>query len=244
MPTIKDQPPTAVKKDLKSLSSSLNNSIPAKKPNKNILIATWNIRKLGSLSRKWTASSKDEPKRDLRAICAICEIMKRFDVIAIQEVTGNLRALRDTMDFLGNGWAFLMTDITKGKAGNSERMAFLFDRSRLQPSGLACELVVPAEWFSEIREDALQRQFARTPYAVSFRAGETTFILVTLHIDYGDDASGRVPELKAIARWMAEWAEQANSWHHNLLTLGDFNIDRHGSDLWQAFYFHRSDRSR
>lgn len=29
--------------------------------------------------------------------------------------------------------------------------------------------------------------------------------------------------------------QQGNKWHHNLLTLGDFNIDRHGDDLWQAF---------
>ena len=62
-----------------------------------------------------------------------------------------------------------MTDITLGAAGNSERMAFLFDRRRVEPSGLACELVVPEEWLNEIAPDALRRQFARTPYAVSFR---------------------------------------------------------------------------
>ena len=54
-----------------------------------------------------------------------------FDVIAIQEVKGDLRALRDTMHFLGNDWAFLMTDVNIGDAEIEERFAFIFDRSRL-----------------------------------------------------------------------------------------------------------------
>jgi exonuclease III len=128
-----------------------------------------------------------------------------------------------------------MTDITLGTAGNDERMAFIFDNTRLQPSGLACELVVPPEWLDEIGEGALRRQFVRTPYAVSFRRNDATFILVTLHVDYGDNSKDRIPELKGIARWMAEWANRSNKWHHNLIVLGDFNIDRHGDELWNAF---------
>lgn len=235
MPSINDSPPPDIQADLDALKVALNDSIPPKTPGQNLLIATWNIRMFGSLTRKWTASGSDSPKRDLRGLRAICEIVSRFDVIAIQEIMGNLRALRDMMHFLGNGWSFLMTDITLGDAGNNERMAFVFDNRRIQPSGLACELVVPPEWLEEIDENALRRQFVRTPYAVSFRAGDKTFILVTLHVDYGEDSANRIPELSAIARWMSDWARRSNRWHHNLLTLGDFNIDRRGDELWQAF---------
>ena len=128
-----------------------------------------------------------------------------------------------------------MTDVTLGAAGHNERMAFLFDTDRVRASGLACELVVPPEWLEEIGRDALRNQFARTPYAVSFRAGTTTFILVALHVDYGNESAERIPELRAIAKWMADWAARSNRWHHNLLTLGDFNIDREGDELWGAF---------
>jgi endonuclease/exonuclease/phosphatase family metal-dependent hydrolase len=235
MPVISSNPPSSVQADLNSLNAALDNQIPAKQNNANLLIATWNIRMFGSLTRKWTATSNDSPKRDLRGLRAICEIVSRFDVVAIQEVMGDLGSLRDMMKFLGSKWSFLMTDITLGRAGNKERMAFVFDNDRVQPSGLACELVVPPEWIDEISEDALNRQFARTPYAVSFRSGTTTFILVTLHVDYGDSSSERLPELRGIAKWMAEWADRSSKWHHNLLTLGDFNIDRHGDDLWNAF---------
>lgn len=95
--------------------------------------------------------------------------------------------------------------------------------------------MVPPEWEKEIEANALRRRFARTPCAASFKAGGATFILVTLHVEYGEDSADRVPEFQEIARWMAEWAARENRWHHNLLTLGDFNIDRRGVELWQAF---------
>lgn len=37
------------------------------------------------------------------------------------------------------------------------------------------------------------------------------------------------------AKWMAKWADESNRYHHNLLVLGDFNIDRKDDDLWAAF---------
>ena len=235
MPTIHDQPPAAVQADLENLRNHLDTVVPAKQEGVNLLIATWNIRSFGSLTRKWTASSNDSPKRDLRGLLAIAEIVSRFDVVAIQEAKGNLRSLRDMMKWLGEDWAFLMTDVTLGSAGNAERMVYLFDRTRVRLSGLACELVVPQEWLDEIKGDALQRQFARTPYAVSFQAGSATFVLVTLHVDYGDDSADRIPELKGIARWMRAWANRSNAWSQNLIALGDFNIDRQGDALWEAF---------
>ena len=166
---------------------------------------------------------------------SIAEIISRFDVIAVQEVKDNLKCLRHLCKLLGNSWAFTLTDVTRGDPGNGERLAFLFDTRKVQLSGLACELVVPQEQLDRISVDALEEQFARTPYAVSFRSGEKTFILVTLHVIYGKNAAERVPELTAIAEWLADWARSVNAWHHNLIALGDFNIDRQGDDLYDAF---------
>lgn len=233
MPTITDRPPAKVRADLERLSAALGAAIPAKGAD-NLLLATWNIRVFASLTRKWTAASGDSPKRDLRGLRAIIEILSRFDVIAIQEVKGDLRALRDTLRFLnqdGDDWAFLMTDT----GGNQERLAFLFDRRRVRPSGLAAELVVPQERMDRIGANVLREQFARTPYAVSFVRGQTTFILVTLHVVFGNAAADRIAEIQEIADWMRDWARRSNRFHHNLLTLGDFNIDRSGGPLYEAF---------
>ena len=234
MATINDNPPAAVQSDLDSLRAALNAQIPPKTLD-NLLIATWNIRSFSSLTRKWTASGSDSPKRDLRALRAIIDILSRFDVIAIQEVKGDLRALRDTIHFLGEDWSFLMTDVNIGDAGNDERYAFLFQRSRVRPSGLAAEIVIPPEELGKSDPNVLHEQFVRPPYAVSFRRGDTTFILTTLHVVYGGDEKGRLKELRGVADWMASWAHRTNRYHHNLLTLGDFNIDRKNSAGFQAF---------
>ena len=128
-----------------ALRASLNRTVPAKQANQNLLIATWNLHAFASLNRVWTAGTKDTPKRDLRGLLAIGEILRRFDVVALQEVRGDLRALRDLLRWLGADWAFLMTDVTLGASGNGERMAFLFDTRRVKPSGLACELLIRPE---------------------------------------------------------------------------------------------------
>jgi hypothetical protein len=158
MPNIHDTPPPAVQADINSLRQHLAGLLPSKRLDENLLIATWNLRAFPSLTRKWTAEDGDSPKRDLRGLWAIGEIIRRFDIVALQEVKGDLRALRDLVKWLGPDWAFLMTDVTAGSAGNSERMAYLFDRRRVDPSGLACELVVPEEWLAEVTPDALRRR--------------------------------------------------------------------------------------
>jgi endonuclease/exonuclease/phosphatase family metal-dependent hydrolase len=228
--------PSVVKEEMVQLSASLDSVVPRKRDfGRNLLIATWNLKNFGSLTEKWVAEAADSPKRDYRGLWAVAEIVSRFDIVALQEVCGNLRALRTLMKTLGPRWRFLMTDVSHGARGSGERMAFLFDSSRVELSGLAGELVLSPERLSEIGPDALKQQFARTPYSVSFQAGDTTLILTTLHVLYGSGPAERVPELKAIAQLLADWARQVNRWHHNLVALGDFNIDRRGDLLWQAF---------
>ena len=235
MDSILDALPASVSDNLALLRADLSTKIPAKALDRNLLIATWNIRAFGDLTRKWMSNDDDSPKRDLQSIVCIAEIISRFDVIAIQEVKSNIRALRDTLKLLGNNWSLILTDVTKGSAGNGERMAYIFDTRRVNLSGLACELVVPKEWSSGIDNNALENQFVRTPYAVSFKSCDQTFILVTLHIKYGKKSSDRISELKWIAKWLADWAGDINAYHQNLITLGDFNIDERGDLLNKTF---------
>ncbi|SFR63465.1 endonuclease/exonuclease/phosphatase family protein [Halogeometricum limi] len=235
MPHVTDDPPTEIARDLDALVETLDAELPPRTLDRNLLVATWNIRGFGGLTEKWASSGDDSPKRDLQSVRVIAEVIRRFDVVALQEVKGNLKALRHTLKVLGSDWGLVLTDVTRGDAGNDERLGYLFDRRKVQMSGLAGELVVPDEEFEEIRPGALERQFARTPYAVSFRCGDETFILVTLHVLYGDNAAARTPELRAIAEWLDEWARDVNAWGHNLVALGDFNIDRKDDERYEAF---------
>ncbi len=232
---ITDRPPEHIQAEIQALREDLTFWIPPKQVERNLLIATWNIRAFGNLTRKWASTKWDSPRRDLHSVLAIAEIISRFDVIAIQEVKSNIRALRDTMKVLGRNWGLILTDVTRGDAGNGERMAYLFDTRRVQLSGLAGEIVVPKEWLGEIDQKGLEEQFVRSPFAVGFRAENKTFILVTLHIKYGKKAADRISELKAIANWLASWARDINVYDQNLIALGDFNIDERGDLLNETF---------
>ena len=237
MPHVTDTPPPEIQEDLADLDRALDEALPPRTIDRILLIATWNVRAFGGLTEKWVADEDDSPKRDLQSLHTIAAVIRRFDVVALQEVKGNLKALRHTLKLLGPNWGLLLTDVTRGSPGNDERLCFLYDRRTVQPSGLAGELVVPQEQLDkrDIEEGALREQFARTPYAVSFRAGSQTFILVTLHVLYGNSAEARTPELRAIAEWLDEWARDVNAWGHNLIALGDFNIDREGDERYEAF---------
>lgn len=235
MQLITDTPSQATKDNLSLLSKDLDTIIPPKKVEKNLLIATWNIRAFGEITRKEISNSTDSPKRDYHSILCIAEILKRFDVIAVQEIKANIKGLRDTLKILGNNYSLILTDVNRGNAGNSERMGFIFDTRRVQLSGLAGELVVPQEWIQTASNDALMDQFVRSPYAVSFKAHNQTFILVTLHILYGKSSKDRIKELNGIATWMADWAKEINDYNQNLICLGDFNIDERGDLLNNTF---------
>lgn len=235
MTTILDKPSLSTLSNIDLLTKDLDSKIPAKKLEKNLLIATWNIRAFGDITRKEASNSKDSPKRDFHSILCIAEIIKRFDVIALQEVKANIKGLRDTLKVLGNDWSLILTDVNRGAAGNDERMAYIFDTRRVQLSGLACELVVPQEWIDTTSDQALTEQFVRSPYAVSFKSFNQTFILVTLHIKYGKSSKERIKELSGVAKWMADWAKDVNVYHQNLLCLGDFNIDERGDLLNETF---------
>jgi endonuclease/exonuclease/phosphatase family metal-dependent hydrolase len=325
--SITDPIPDALKAELCKLMKALDLQVPPKTLDRNLLVATWNIRAFGRFTQKWISEEGDSPKRDMFSMRCIAEIVKRFDVLAVQEVKGNLKALRHLMKALGPDWGFLLTDITKGDKGNGERLAFIYDKRRVGPSGLAGEIVVPevpqvktqgndpavgvplvgtldkndtepaqiqqvetqgndafgkafgllgdgvdhdlvsgldqsrevpqvktqgndpsvgvplvgtldkndSDKPGEAGQSSGQSQFARTPYAVSFTTGTQTFILVTMHVIYGNRLSERAEELRTIAKWLADWAKSEHVFHHNLIILGDFNIDRKGDRRYDAF---------
>ena len=109
-----DNPPANIQAELVALRKALDDQIPPKTPDRNLLIATWNLRAFGDLTEKWETSEKDSPKRNLHALRCIVDIISRFDIIAIQEVKDNLKCLRETIKALGPNWMFIMTDVTKG----------------------------------------------------------------------------------------------------------------------------------
>jgi len=208
--------------------------LPKKIVDHNLIIGSWNIRNFGSVYEQWTENPKS-PKRNLRAMACISEIVRQFDVIAIQEVKSDTFALRLLMNkFLGSDWGVVVSDVSAGSKGNAERLAFIYDKRRVSPSGLAGEIVLPPT-----KEGDPQQQFDRTPYIVGFQSAEERFALLTAHIKYGRTPKDRLNEIRILSEFIAtEIRDRAKKGgeEKNLIVLGDFNIDDRGDNpLFQAF---------
>lgn len=234
MPSIHD-PPDDVHTELLELRRALDEAIPPKLLDRNLIVATWNVRRLGAVAEKWRSEPGDVPPRDLHCLACIAEILAHFDVVALQEIHGGGRGLKLILERLGSNWGLLLSDPSPGALGNLERLGFLFDRRKVIPDGLVCELVVAHERLASGDRERMQRQFARTPYVAGFRSLKRNFTLVNLHTIWGGAPHERLPELREFAEWIKKWALGPAAWDTNLIAVGDFNIETVDSPLYAAF---------
>jgi len=235
MAKLTDKPPDEIGAELNELRAEMDRVIPAKLLDRNLLIATWNIRNLSEVTETWISGPENKHERDLHALRIISEILSRFDVIAIQKVRHGGQALQLLMEGLGEQWGLMITDAARGSLGFNERLAFIFDTRKVLPLGLAGQLVLSEEELRSAGDTFLARQFARPPYIAGFQCLGQHFTLVNLHIVYGPNQSERVPEIRTLARWLDQWAKKSSIWDKNLIVLGQFNLDAEGGPLYQAF---------
>lgn len=234
---------------LLALKAALETEIIGSTSERSLRLATWNIMHFGD------GGGYD---RSEEAMLYIAEIIDHFDLVAVQEVNRNLAKLEDLVEnYLGDAWDYLVTDTAGGGpdqpgAGNSERLAFLYRRGKVQFEREVGEIVLP-EGQEIVAPDATgavgaKVQFARTPFSVAFKANWLKFKLCTVHIYYGKDADNspemdqRRDEIQKIADFLAARQEderkarvasaKAQGWTNpeeaghgsNYILLGDFNI--------------------
>jgi len=191
---------------LLKLRKQMDIQIPQKTAADTMLIATWNIREFGG-------------NRSLESLYYISEILSRFDLIAIQEVSSDLSGLQRTLSLMDSQWDYIVTDSSDGSAGGGERMAFVYDKSKIKFKNLAGELVLPND---KLIEGGVQ--FARTPFCVAFQAKWFRFRLATVHIYYGSSKgidSRRLAEIDSVSAYLAKRAKKEDE---SYILLGDFNI--------------------
>ena len=320
--------------NLKKLRIALKEHIETSRDNskkgKSVKIATWNIREFGGTA---------QGGRSFEELYYMAEIISHFDLVALQEVRGDLREFNKLRRNLGPAWSYIATDVTDGGAGNKERMAFLYNRENVQFKNIAgeltlkeggkirasfgertkledglrvdlngnanlsgtyaastetkkgkirlredleiplpsnCKLEIPdgsslvlkkgqeiirpargkatvaipnpiiegEEYglrFPENSFDDSLRQFARTPFLISFQSGWLKINLCTVHIYYGSETNvnklkQRESEIKQLTAALANKAkkEYKDDKESFLGVLGDFNIVGHGHPTMNA----------
>jgi endonuclease/exonuclease/phosphatase family metal-dependent hydrolase len=209
--------------------------IPASRPNR-LLLASWNIANLGVQGR---------PRR---AHKLIAHIIKRFDLVAVQEVNDNYRGFLKVLDRLDDEFDFVLSDT----AGNDERLGFVYRKSKVRLQNLFGEVALrPREYprrnvrvhFSMGGKDRVRTlknfrfvPFDRNPFIGSFRSGVIDFVLANVHLYFGSfqrsartatqrrKYARRVLEIYALAKWAKTRSGGGNALDRDIILLGDMNI--------------------
>lgn len=209
--------------------------VPRSRPGR-LLLASWNIANLGAQGR----TSNDR--------LLISHILRRFDLIAVQEVNDNFRDFAEVVKKMGSAFDYVMTDT----AGNNERLAYVFRKSKVRPTNLFGELAlrpreypkrtVKVRWVDDNRRDRVQTfkrfrftPFDRNPFIGSFTAGNINFTLANVHLYFGKFQNSkteeerkkyarRVLEIYALSRWSDRRLNKQTTYDKDIVLLGDMNV--------------------
>jgi endonuclease/exonuclease/phosphatase family metal-dependent hydrolase len=205
-------------------------NIPSSSLDETLNLATWNIREFGKKARK------------KMAIHLIAEIIGQFDLISVVELRDNVKDLHRILQILGPYWRVVYSDFNRDRAGNRERVAYVYDKRAVTFTGLAAEadpyrkkkkVIINGK---QVEEYLSSITWWRSPFMASFRAGDFDFIVITAHIRW-DSAGGEVSReraLQLLADWIDKRRREKNVIDKDIIVMGDFNIPKVGDKLYKA----------
>jgi len=204
-----------------------SSSLPSRRLDENLLLGTFNIRAFGA------------KRRAAFAINALAEICSCFDVLAIQELRGNLGDLSRLLAVMGPYWKVIFNDPAgrDSRPGNDERLAYIYDGRVVKFTGMAAELLVTDDFLGPAGVPKTDMSVPwRSPYMVSFRAGNFDFMLLTVHIQWNDSGgiAARAKEIEMISDWVGDLQDDAKLYDPDIFVLGDFNIPGFKSATFKA----------
>ncbi len=173
-----------------------NNNPPSTAAASEIKLATWNIRILSTGSR------------DDAELTKIAEIIKRYDLVAIQETrdTTVLNRLKNMLP----GYTYIASDPVESSV--KEIYTYFYK------DGLISVIGTPYIYVEDNNE------FLREPYIACFKAGNFDFTLINIHVIYGDSVSDRRAEVSLLDNVISQ-VQKVNSGEKDIILLGDFNLE-------------------
>ncbi len=182
-----------------------------------LLVATWNVANLGVQKR----TDADH--------VLIAEIMRWFDLVAVQETNDNLTGLRAVLAKLPGKYRAVFSDA----AGNNERMTFVYDATKLSVGEEIGEVTPAPAAYPHIRLPGITQKFTgfdRNPYVATFTADGFSVSLVNVHLYFGSDSTRdknrRSLETYAVARWADLRRHSPHAVTADVVALGDFNLPK------------------
>ncbi|WP_316814704.1 endonuclease/exonuclease/phosphatase family protein [Pedobacter nyackensis] len=163
----------------------------------NVSICSWNIQNFGK--------SKDDAELNY-----IANVIKEFDVVAIQEVVSGyggsqaVARLADELNRLGTKWAYVISNPTSSLKNSKERYAFLWKTAKVKQIGIA--------WLDQTHHEEIDRE----PFFCQFSVGKKTFTLASFHaVPKSKQPETEIKYFKFIPGLYPD---------HDLIFCGDFNL--------------------
>jgi len=204
-----------IARHLKDLRVQLLNEIEKDRNPNSLIIGSWNIKHFDGGRPRLPESFH-----------YIAEIIDHFDICALQEVK-NLWAIEKLVRLLGPNWDFFVNDSSDVGRGNNERMAYIYNKNKVQFRGLIGELTFDQRDLTGVEP------VSRTPFFASFQAGWFRFTLCGAHIASKDEA-GRPSRAEEIDLITKELAKRAKAEDQVYVFLGDMNTDDRDHPAYRA----------
>src|SRR3954453_18562262 len=188
-------------------------AVPKREAGK-LLLATWNIANLGA----------PEQRRDPECFALLAQIVRFFDLVAIQEVRDNADAgIRPLLAELPDSWRLVFSEA----GGNDERFAFLWDIVLVRFGQLVCKATLEPDEFARAGGQGFAG-YSRTPYIGTFHRGGLRIEIVSVHSFFGKekdpaDMQRRLGETRAVGWWCQERSKDPDSYTKDIFAMGDFN---------------------
>jgi endonuclease/exonuclease/phosphatase family metal-dependent hydrolase len=188
-------------------------AIPKRQAGK-LLLATWNVANLGA----------PEQRRDPECFALLAQIVRFFDLVAIQEVRDNADAgIRKVLAELPDSWRLVFSEA----GGNDERFAFLWDSDDVQFGQLVGKATLEPDEFARAGGQSFHG-YSRTPYIGTFHRGSLRIEIVSVHSFFGKendpaDMERRLGETRAVGWWCQERSKDPDSYTKDIFAMGDFN---------------------
>jgi hypothetical protein len=167
--------------------------------NQTAFIASFNAQRLGNYPKDYALMAK---------------ALSGFDVIGVVEVM-NITGLENIVNALNKSsnqkWGYIISERSAGTPRYKEFYAFIWKTPQVK-------LIKSCGFYKEVKES----DFAREPYASSFKIGNFDFIFVICHVIWGDKPSKRCEEVEKLP-FVYDYFKGFLKNEKDVFIAGDFN---------------------
>lgn len=183
-----------------SIGKEIVNSGDKQKKNEGkIIIASFNVMRLGEKEKNYEVMAK---------------VLSNFDLIGIEEVMhekGLKKLKAHLIKLTGEKWEYIISENSVGSEGYREYYGYIYRKEKFQE-------VRKLGFYKEKNEN----EFMREPYGAYFKSGNFDFVYVISHSIFGDKETQRLIEASNYVNVYEYFLKKSEE--SDIIIAGDFNV--------------------